>query len=40
MSEDAINHIEELPSSTSQLDLPGINIVSFVYLSGENLFTA
>jgi hypothetical protein len=40
MSKDALDHIKELPFTTSQLDLPGRGEVNFVYLSGEKLFTA
>jgi hypothetical protein len=43
MSEDVLNHIKELPFTTSQLDLYGIygsGSVNFVYLSGDKLYTA
>ena len=40
MSEDALDHIKELPFTTSQLDLPGSGYVHFVYLSGDKLYTA
>jgi hypothetical protein len=40
MSEDVLDHIKELPFTTSQLDLPGIVNVNFLYLSGDKLYTA
>jgi hypothetical protein len=40
LSEDALNHLKELPSTISQIDLPeSVNRVSFVYLSGDILYT-
>jgi hypothetical protein len=41
LSEDAVNHLKELPAAVSQIDLPGSGYdVSFVYLSGDRLYTA
>ena len=41
LSEDALNHLKELPSTQSQIDLPeSDDIVFFVYLSGDRLYTA
>jgi hypothetical protein len=41
LSEDALNHLKELPSTVSQIDLPGSGYdLSFVYLSGDKLYTA
>ena len=40
MSEDALDHIKELPYTTSQLDLPENEFVYFVYLSGDKLYIA
>jgi hypothetical protein len=40
MSEDAINHLKDLPSKVSQIDLPASQFdVSFVYLSEDRLYT-
>jgi len=39
LSEDALNHLKELPSTVSQIDLPK-GYVCFVYLSGDRLYTA
>jgi hypothetical protein len=40
LSEDALNHIKELPAKVSQIDLPEYyDIVHFVYLSGDRLYT-
>jgi hypothetical protein len=33
-------HRNDLPCTTSQVDLPGNDHVNFVYLSGDNLYTA
>ena len=41
MSEDALNHLKELPATVSQIDLPeSYKAVAFVYLSGDRLYTA
>ena len=41
LSEDALEHIEELPCKISKLELPGIGEkVKFVLLSGDRLFSA
>jgi hypothetical protein len=40
MSEDALDHIMELPFTISQLDLAGRFYVYFVYLGGDKLYTA
>jgi hypothetical protein len=42
LSEDALNHLKDLPSTVSQIDLPnGVYYpVYFVYLSGDRLYTA
>ena len=41
LSEDALNHFKDLPSTVSQIDLPnGEYQVFFVYLSGDRLYTA
>jgi hypothetical protein len=42
LSEDALNHLKDLPSTVSQIDLPESydNGVYFVYLSGDKLYTA
>jgi hypothetical protein len=41
LSEDALNHLKELPSTVSQIYLPESNEpVYFVYLSGDRLYTA
>jgi hypothetical protein len=42
MSEDALDHIEELPFITLEADLPESDgdAVYFVYLSGDKLYTA
>jgi hypothetical protein len=40
MSEDAINHLKDLPSTVSQIDLPASQFdVFFVYLSEDRLYT-
>ena len=41
LSEDALNHLKDLPSTVSQIDLPESGkSVCFVYLSGDRLYTA
>jgi hypothetical protein len=41
LSEDALNHLKELPSKISQIDLPKRSYtVSFVCLSGDRLYIA
>ena len=41
LSEDALNHLKELPATVSQIDLPeSYDKVYFVYLSGDRLYTA
>ena len=41
LSEDALNHLKELPGTVSQIDLPeSYYPVAFVYLSGDRLYTA
>jgi hypothetical protein len=42
LSEDALNHLKDLPSTISQIDLPESksDSVSFVYLTGDRLYTA
>jgi hypothetical protein len=43
LSEDVLNHLhlKDLPATVSQIDLPeSKNEVSFVYLSGDRLYTA
>jgi hypothetical protein len=41
LSEDALKHFKDLPSTVSQIDLPnGEYQESFVYLSGDRLYTA
>jgi hypothetical protein len=41
LSEDALNHLKELPATVSQIDLPeSYKAVAFVYLSGDRLYTA
>jgi hypothetical protein len=41
LSEDALNHLKELPYTVSQIYLPEIgNTVNFIYLSGDRLYTA
>jgi hypothetical protein len=41
LSEDALNHLKDLPSTVSQIDLPASDYypVSFVYISGDRLYT-
>ena len=39
MSEDALDHIKELPFTTSQIEFPGSVYACFVYLSGDKLYT-
>jgi hypothetical protein len=41
-SEDALNHLKDLPCTASQIDLPGRGYeeLYFVYLSGDRLYTA
>jgi hypothetical protein len=38
LSEDALDHLKEFPSTVSQIDLPE-GYVFFVYLSGDRLYT-
>jgi ABC-type Fe2+-enterobactin transport system substrate-binding protein len=41
LSEDALNHLKELPATVSLIDLPeSKDKVHFIYLSGERLYTA
>ena len=41
LSEDALNHLKELPATVSQIDLTeSYRLVFFVYLSGDRLYTA
>jgi hypothetical protein len=41
LSEDALNHLKDLPATVSQIDLPkSYYFVSFVYLSGDRLYSA
>ena len=41
LSEDALNHLKELPATVSQIDLTlSYRQVFFVYLSGDRLYTA
>ena len=41
LSEDALNHLIELPATVSQIYLPDRDFaVSFVYLSGDRLYIA
>jgi hypothetical protein len=41
LSEDALNHLKELPATVFQIYLPeSDNIVYFVYLSGDRLYTS
>jgi hypothetical protein len=40
LSEDAVNHLKDLPSTVSQIDLPASQFdVFFVYLSEDRLYT-
>jgi hypothetical protein len=40
MSEDALDHLEELPLIKSQLELPDRITISFLYLTEERLYAA
>jgi hypothetical protein len=41
LSEDALNHLKDLPSTVSQIDLPESDDIEvrFVYLGGDRLYT-
>ena len=40
MSEDALDHLEELPLNISHVDLPGNEKVAFLYLTEDRLYAA
>ena len=40
MSEDALDHLEELPLIMSHVELPGSNKITFLYLTEDILYAA